>query len=110
MWSCVCPIPNVTACKLIKESAIMGLPSIIAYVPQFKYQMKIIWIRASALYEQLLSSAPYTTLCLICNCMIMLFVYLTIQQLFWPKIISLMFQPLKLFFRDFNYELTWFKI
>ena len=26
MWSCVCPIHNMTACKLMEESAIMGLP------------------------------------------------------------------------------------
>ena len=27
MWSCVCHIHNVVACKLMEESAIMGLPS-----------------------------------------------------------------------------------
>ena len=32
MWSCVCPICNMTSCKLMEESVIMGLP-VIAYAP-----------------------------------------------------------------------------
>ena len=32
MWSCVCPKYSMTACKLMEESAIMGL-LITAYAP-----------------------------------------------------------------------------
>ena len=76
MWSCECPIRNVTACKLMEESAIKGLPSHYSICPsQLKYQMKIVWLKASVLYEQLLSSAPYATLCPILSGMFMIFVY-----------------------------------
>ena len=65
MWSCVCPIHNVTACKLMEERAIKGLPSHYNIcLSQLKYQMKNFWLKASVLYGQLLSSAPYAALCL----------------------------------------------
>ena len=73
---CVCPIRNVAACKLMEESAIMGLPSQYSISPsQLTYQIKIFWLKASVLYEQLLSSVPYATLCPIRNGMFMFFVY-----------------------------------
>ena len=76
MWSCVCPIRNVAACKLMEESAIMGLPSHYSICPyQLMYQIKKIWLKASVLYEQLFSSVSYATLCPICNDMFMFFVY-----------------------------------
>ena len=65
MCSCVCPIRNVTACKLMEESAVVGLTSHYRTCPsQLKYQMKKIWLKASVLYEQLLSSVSYATVCL----------------------------------------------
>ena len=65
MWSCVCPILNVTACKLIEEIAIKGLPSGSSIChSQLKYQMKISWLKKNVLYEQLLSIVPYATVCL----------------------------------------------
>ena len=62
-------------------------------------------IMTNVLYEQLLSSVPYATLCPICNGIFMIFVYWTIHQLcqkltFFFKFNK--FQPLKLFFRDFT--------
>ena len=82
----VYPIRNVTACKLMEESVIKGIPSNYSIYPsQLKYQMKKLWLKASVLYEQLLSSVPYTTLYPICNCMFMVFVYWTIHQLLWSK-------------------------
>ena len=87
MWSCVCPICNVAACKLMEESAITGLPSHYSISPsQLMYQIKKFWLEASVLYEQLLSSVPYGTLCLIRNIMFMFFVYRTIHQLLCSKI------------------------
>ena len=69
-------VPYVTACKLMKESAIEGLPSHYSICPsQLTYQMKMFWLKARVLYEQLLSSAPYEILCPICNSMSMIFVY-----------------------------------
>ena len=65
----------------------MGIPSHYSIYPsQFKYQMKIFWLKASALYEQLLSSVPYATLCPIRNGMFIFFVYCTIHQSIWSKI------------------------
>ena len=76
MWSCVCPIRNVTAGKLMEEGAIMRLPSHYSMCPsQLMYQIKKIWLKASVLYKQLLSSVPYATLCLIRNSMFIFFVY-----------------------------------
>ena len=86
MWSIVCPICNMTACKLMQESAIMGLPSHYSVCPsQLKYQMKKFWLKASVLYKLLLSSVPYTTLHLIHNSMFIFFVYWIIHQLLWSK-------------------------
>ena len=63
MWSCVCPIHNVAACKLMEDSAIVGLPSHYSICPsKLMYQIKKFWLKASVLYEQLLSSFPCTTL------------------------------------------------
>ena len=54
----------------------MGLPSHYSTCPtQLMYQIKKIWHKASVLYEQLLSSVPYATLCPISNSMFMFFVY-----------------------------------
>ena len=75
---------------------------VIAYVSNKK-----IWLKASVLYEQLLSSVPYATLCPICNSVFMFFVYWTIHQLLCSKIDFFFkfnkFQPQKLFFRDFSH-------
>ena len=50
MWSCVCPICNVNACKLVGDSASMGLPSHYSICPsQLKYQMKNFWLKASCM-------------------------------------------------------------
>ena len=58
-------VPYVVACKLMEESAIIGLPSYYSICPsQFMYQIKKFWLKASVLYEQLLSSVPYATICL----------------------------------------------
>ena len=82
MWSCVCLICNMTTCKLMEESAIKGLPCHCSICPsQLKYQMKNFWLKASVLYEQLLSSAPYVTLCPIRNGMFMVSAHWTIHQL-----------------------------
>ena len=60
---------------------------IISYVPpSWSIKWKKHWLKASVLYEQLLSRVPYTTLCSICNSMFMLFVYWTIHQLLCSKI------------------------
>ena len=76
MWSCVLHICNVTACKLIEDSAIMGLPSHYNICPsQLKYQMKKSWLKAIMLYQQLLSSVSYATFCPIYNSMFMFYVY-----------------------------------
>ena len=107
MCSCVCSICNVTACKLMEESAIMGLPSHDSIRPsQFKYQMKKMWLKASVLYEQLLSSVPYTPLCPIHNSMFM-FLYTEQSINYFGQKLTFFFelnklQPLKIFFRDFN--------
>ena len=72
MWSCVCPIQNVAACKLMEEGAIMGLPSHYSICPsQLMYQINIFWLKASVLYEQLLGSVLYATLCPMRNNMFM---------------------------------------
>ena len=64
MWSYVCPMHNVTASKLMEESAIEGFLSHYSICPsQLMYQMKNVWPKASVLYEQLLSSVPYVCLC-----------------------------------------------
>ena len=48
MRSCVCPLRNVTACKLMEETAIKGLPAHYSVCPsQMKYQMKSFWLKAS---------------------------------------------------------------
>ena len=78
MWSYVCPIHNLTACKLMEKGAVgeVGLPSHYSIChSQMKYQMKKFWLSTSVLYEQLLSSVPYATLCTIHNSMFMSFVY-----------------------------------
>ena len=76
MQSFVCPLHNMAASKLMEESAIMGLPSHYSICPsQMKYQIKQFWFKASVLYEQLLSSVPYATLCTICNSVFMFFVH-----------------------------------
>ena len=41
---------------------------------QLKYQMKNFWLKASVLYEQLLSRVLYTTFCPIGNSMFVIFV------------------------------------
>ena len=81
----VCPLRNVTACKLMEETAIKGFPShysICFY--QLKSQMKNIWLKANVLYQQLLSSVA--TFCPIRNAVFMIFVYWTIHQFIWSKI------------------------
>ena len=79
MWSCVCPIRNVTACKLmvlIVYSAIMGLPSRYSMCPsQLKCQMKNFWLKLSVLFQELLSSVTYATSCPIRSGMVMFLVY-----------------------------------
>ena len=88
-------------CKLIEESAIIGLPSHYSICSsQFKYQLRNFWLKAHVLYEQLLSSVPYATLGPIHNSMFKFFVYGTVHQLLWSKIdFFLQFQPQKLFFK-----------
>ena len=72
---CVCHT-HLAAYKLMEECAIMGLPSHYSICPsQLMYQTKKFWPTANVLYEQLLSSVPYTTLCLIRNGVFMFFVY-----------------------------------
>ena len=47
------------------ERAIKGIPSLNRICPsQLKYQIKKIWLKACAWYEQLLNSVPYATVCL----------------------------------------------
>ena len=76
MWSYVCPIHNMTACKLMKEGVIMGIPSNYSTCPsQSKYQIKHFWLKAGGLHKQLLNSVPYATLYPIHNGMFMFFVY-----------------------------------
>ena len=59
---------DMAVCKLMEESVIIGLPSHYSICPfQLMYQMKNFWLKASVLYEQLLCSVPYGTLCLIHN-------------------------------------------
>ena len=106
MWSCVCPICNMTACKLM-ESAIMGLPCHYSICPShLKYQMKKFWLKASVVYEQLISNVPCATICPIRNGMLCSlyndsFINYFGQKLtFFFKFIK--FQPQKLFFRDFS--------
>ena len=66
----------VTACKLMEENAIKGLPFHYSICPyQLKYQMKMFWLMPRVLYEQLLSRVPYATLCPIRNSMFMIFLY-----------------------------------
>ena len=60
--------------------------SIVAYVPPNWSVKQNFWLKATLLYEQLLSSVPYTTLFPICKSMFMFFVYWTIHQLLWSKI------------------------
>ena len=69
MRSCVCPIWNVTACMLMEESAIERLPS--------HYSICVAYGTSQLLYEQLLSSVPYATLCPIRKGMFIIFVYWT---------------------------------
>ena len=73
----LCYVPYcMTVCKLMEESAMMGLPSHYSICPsQLMYQIKTFWLKATVLYEQLLSGVPYATLCPIRNGMFMLFVY-----------------------------------
>ena len=86
-FASVCPIRNVTACKLMEDTAIIGLPSYYNICPsQWKYQMKKNWLKTSMLYEHLISSVPYATPCPIHNIMIMLSVYWTTHQLLRSKI------------------------
>ena len=64
---------NVTAGKLLEESAIMGFPSHYSICPsQLKYQMKNFWLRVGVLHEQLLRNAPWAPLChmrnMVCLC------------------------------------------
>ena len=75
---------------------------VIAYVSNKK-----IWLTTSVLYEQLLSSVPYATLCPICNSV---FISLYTEQsinYFVQKLTFFFkfnkFQPQKLFFRDFSH-------
>ena len=43
----------------------MGVPSHYIICPsQLMYQIKYFWLKASVLYEQLLSSVPYAAVCL----------------------------------------------
>ena len=101
MWSCVCPIRNVTASKLMEKSAIKGLPSHYSICPsQLKYQMKKFWLKASVLYEQLLSSVPYALVCLWSLYTEKSINYFGQKWTFFFKLNK--FQPLKLFFRDFS--------
>ena len=68
----------MAACKLMEESAIiMGLPSHYSICPSQSIDVsnKKISLKASVLYEQLLSSVPYAELCPIRNGMFMFFVY-----------------------------------
>ena len=102
MRSCVCPICNVTAFKLMEESTIMELPCHYSIcLSHLKYQIKNFWLKASVLYEQLLSSVPYATVCL-CHVYTEQSINYFGQKLtFFFKFDK--FQPLKLFFRNFNH-------
>ena len=61
---------------------------VIAYVPPYwTIKWKVFGLRqVCCIYQQLLSSVPYSTLCLIHNGMFMIFIYRTIHQLLWSKI------------------------
>ena len=87
IWSCVCSIGNMADCKFMEESAFLGLPSHHSICPfQLMSEVKKFWFKANILYDQLLSSVPYATLCPIHNSMFMFFVYQTIHQLLHSKI------------------------
>ena len=87
IWSCVCSMHNVTACKLMEMSAVKELPFDYSIcLSQLKHQIKSFWLKASMLHEQLLSNVPYATLCPIRNDMFMIFAYWTIRQLVCSKI------------------------
>ena len=60
----------------MEEGAAKGLPPHYSICPsQLKYQIKKFWLKASVLYEQLLSSFPDATLCPMCKSMLMIFVF-----------------------------------
>ena len=61
------------------------LTYLLAYLPIEVSNEKTL-AQGSVLYEQLLSSIPYSTLCPIHNSMFMLFVHWIIYQLLWSKI------------------------
>ena len=100
----VCPLLNVTACKLMEETAIKGFPShysICSY--QLKSQMKNIWLKANVLYQQLLSSVAVShtqrcvyDLCILNNPSI----YLVKNWIFSSNLIS--FSHWNYFFREFS--------
>ena len=86
MLSCVRPIRNVTACKIM-ESVTKGVPFHNSICPShLNYKMKHFWLKASVLYKQLSSSVPYATVCPIRNGVFMIFEYWTIHQLLLSKI------------------------
>ena len=65
------------------------------------YQMKNFWLRASVLYEQLLSSVPYAMVCLYSLYTEQSINYFVQKLTFFFKFNK--FQPQKLFFRDFSH-------
>ena len=88
----VCLVLNAESLKCISlkcpiQESPNGLPSHYSICPsQLEYLMKNVWLKASVLHEQLLSSVPYAILCPICNSTFMIFVYWTIHQSLWLKI------------------------
>ena len=80
----------------------MRLPYHYSQCPsRLKYQMKKLWLKASVLYEQLLSSVPYVTLFRICNGMLYSLCNEQSIDFFGQKLTFFFkfnkFQPLKLF-------------
>ena len=82
------PYPTVCLWSLYTEQSINYFGQKLTFFFKFnKFQpLKFLFPDFLVLYEQLLSSVPYTTVCPIPNGMFMIFVYWTIHQLLWSKI------------------------
>ena len=59
------PICNRTACKVMEQSPAMGFRSHYSIcLSQLKFKMKMFWLQASVLYEQLINSVQFKMACL----------------------------------------------
>ena len=75
MWFVCAPYATRLPVSLWRRVLSWDSLPIIAYAPSNYVSNENFWLKASVLYEQLLSSVPYTTLCPIHNDMFMFFVY-----------------------------------